>query len=230
MAVAKKETGGLMNFQTRAILFDLDGTLLDTLDDLTDSMNAVLTSLDFPSHPANSYKYFVGDGIGTLARRALPKDKQTPETVKQCVEGMLKEYEQRWDHKTKLYEGVAPLLDELAKKDIQIAIFSNKPDPFTQKTVKRFLSGWQFSYVAGALPGVPKKPDPTGALAIAHHLKIPPQGFLYVGDTNTDMLTALAADMYPVAALWGFRSKNELHDAGAKILLEHPLDLMHNII
>jgi phosphoglycolate phosphatase len=110
-----------------------------------------------------------------------------------------------------------------------MAILSNKPHQFTQKTVNRFLANWQFASVSGSLPDVPIKPDPSGALTIARQLKIPVQKFLYLGDSNTDMQTALAAGMQPIAALWGFRSEKELHDAGAKIMLKHPLDLLNCI-
>lgn len=209
----------------RAVLFDLDGTLLDTLQDLADSMNRVLTGLGYLTHDTKKYQYFVGDGMEILARRALPPGTPSAEAAK-CAAAMKEEYGKHWADKTHPYKGIPELLESLAGRDIKPAILSNKPDDLTKVVVNKLLPQWRFKAVIGARTGVPKKPDPTMALAIATDLNILPEQFLYLGDTDTDMMTANAAGMYPVGALWGFRTADELTTAGAKTLIENPMDLM----
>jgi phosphoglycolate phosphatase len=211
----------------RAILFDLDGTLLDTLDDLADAGNQALAQLGFPPHPREAYKYFVGDGVESLVRRALPADRGDAPTVAQATELVRRAYAECWDQKTRPYPGVAELLDALAVRALPMAVLSNKPDPFTQLCVARLLPRWTFAAVVGAQPGIARKPAPDGARAIAARWGLPPEEILYLGDTNTDMQTAVAAAMYPVGALWGFRTAEELRAAGAQTLIAHPLELLN---
>lgn len=210
----------------RAIMFDLDGTLLDTLEDLGDSMNSVLEQFGFPRHPVDAFKYFVGDGVENLVLRALPEGKRDGKTLNDCVSAMREEYGRRWMEKTHPYPGIPPLLDALSERSIKMAIFSNKQDEFTQITVNKFLSKWHFETVVGARPSVPKKPDPTVPMEIAQSMGIPPTAFLYVGDTNTDMHTARAAGMHAVGALWGFRQADELLSSGAMSLVKEPADIL----
>ena len=210
----------------KAVLFDLDGTLLDTLDDLADSMNAVLSAMGLPAHPPEAYKYFVGDGVEELVRRALPVGRRDPRTVTGGVQAMRTEYGRRWADKTRPYDGVEAMLDAVSDRGLPMAVFSNKPDDFTRLTVERLLPRWRFEAVRGARDGVPRKPDPAGAIQIAADLGIPAARFLYLGDTGTDMITAGAAGMYAVGALWGFRTADELRRGGAQALIRHPLDLI----
>jgi phosphoglycolate phosphatase len=210
----------------RAVLFDLDGTLLDTLDDLADSMNAVLQRLGFPAHKTACYRYFIGEGIQNLVWRTLPEANRDSATVAKGVAEMRAEYARRWADKTRPYDGIPELLDELAERRIPMAVLSNKPDGPVRDMVGRFLGLERFAVVAGAKPNVPHKPDPTAALGIAATLGIRPQGFVYLGDSNTDMLTAVAAGMFPVGALWGFRSADELLATGAKALIARPDELL----
>ncbi|MBM4463599.1 MAG: HAD-IA family hydrolase [Chloroflexi bacterium] len=210
----------------RAVLFDLDGTLLDTLEDIADSVNAVLDRLGLRQHSLEAYKRFIGDGVQELANRALPEDKRDPVTVAQVVSAIREEYNKRWADKTRPYEGIPKLLDALAARGIKMAVWSNKPDDVTILTVSRLLPRWRFEAVMGAQSAMPKKPDPTGATEIAKRLNIPPGEFLYLGDGDTDMKAASAAGMYPVGALWGFRTRNELLAGGAKKLIRHPMDLV----
>ena len=209
----------------KAVLFDLDGTLLDTIDDLADAMNSVLTDMNLPTYPVAEYNFLVGDGIRVLAERVLPAARQDEETIARCVDGMRAAYERRWANKSKPYDGVPALLDALTERGLTLVVLSNKPDEFTKKVVARLLSGWHFEEVVGARPEVPIKPDPAGAIEITQILDIPPDQFLYLGDTNTDMKTAVAAGMYPVGALWGFRPAEELTAAGARTLIKHPMEL-----
>lgn len=214
-----------MTIPYRAILFDLDGTLLDTLDDLADSGNAALRALGFPEHPAEAYKLFIGDGVENLARRALPPERRDPATVAECVGRYREEYRRRWADKTRPYDGISELLDTLVARGVPMAVLSNKPDEFTQLCVARLLPKWRFAVVLGEGPSVPRKPDPAGARQIVARLQVPPEAILYVGDTSTDMQTAVAAGMFPAGALWGFRAADELLAHGARILLAHPLDV-----
>lgn len=210
----------------KAVLFDLDGTLLDTLQDLADSMNEVLSRQGLATHPLDSYRYFVGQGVAHLARMALPEDKRSHEIVSETVNAMRQEYSRRWNATTAPYPGVPELLDELTARKIPMTILSNKPDDYTKMMVEHLLPKWNFEIVAGALPDVPRKPDPTAAVNIANRLNIVPAEFLYFGDTDTDMQTAVAAGMEPLGALWGFRTAEELRGAGAAVLLQHPLDAL----
>lgn len=210
----------------RAILFDLDGTLLDTLADLANCMNSVLLQHGFPTHLPETYKHFVGDGVETLVRRSLPEQNRDPATLAKCLAGMLEEYGRRWMENTGPYPGVPELLDALTERKLKMAIFSNKNDEFTQLTVQEFLTKWRFEAVVGARPSAPKKPDPTMPLAIARQFGMAPADFLYVGDTDTDMQTATSAGMHAVGALWGFRGAEELLRSGAQALVEKPADIL----
>jgi phosphoglycolate phosphatase len=213
----------------RAVLFDLDGTLLDTLDDLADSMNAVLQRTGFPVHETACYRYFVGEGIQNLVWRTLPEANRDPATVAKGVAEMRTEYGRRWADKTRPYDGIPELLDKLAERRIPMAVLSNKPDGPVRDMVERFLGLERFAMVAGARPDVPHKPDPTAALDIAASLGILPERFVYLGDSNTDMLTAVAASMFPIGALWGFRTADELIASGAKALIGRPDELLHYV-
>jgi phosphoglycolate phosphatase len=211
----------------KAVLFDLDGTLLNTLEDIGDSMNAVLRRLQFPAHNLEVYKYFVGDGVYALARRALPEEHRSDEDlINRCVAAMREEYGKNWAYKTHPYEGVQELLAGLSSRSIRTAVLSNKPDDFTKMMVTKLLPQHRFEQVYGERTNVPRKPDPVTALEIAVNMQIPTDKFLYLGDTNIDMITASAAGMYPVGALWGFRTGEELMAGGAKALIEYPSDLL----
>jgi phosphoglycolate phosphatase len=211
----------------KAVLFDLDGTLLDTLEDLADSMNAVLASRGHPTHAVASYRYFVGDGVEELVRRTLPKalGNDEPE-VRACMLAMRDEYGTRWNCKTRLYPGISELLDGLTEKAVLLTILSNKPHAFVQEIASHFFKRWHFIAAQGARPDVPRKPDPAAALQISRTTGVRPDGFLYLGDADTDMQTAVAAGMYPVGALWGFRPEAELREAGARSLAAHPTDVL----
>jgi len=210
----------------KAVVFDLDGTLLNTLQDLADSVNAGLRKLGFPEHELRAYNQFVGEGRDVLAERALPEDKRDYVTIDRLVELINSEYLKRWADNTKPYDGIPGLLDELSSREIKMAILSNKAQNFTELTVNELLPDWHFEEVAGVRQGVPKKPDPYSALQIAKNLGLEVSEILFLGDSDIDMKTATAAGMYPVGAAWGFRSREELIDNGAKIVIDHPNDLL----
>ncbi len=210
----------------KAILFDLDGTLLDTIQDIAESMNTVLGRYGFPVHTIEAYKNFVGEGMEILVRRVLPENKADAETVALCLAAMREEYAANWRRNSRPYAGVPELLDDLAARDIKLAVLSNKPDEFTKTMVTALLPRWPFNPVLGARPSVPPKPDPKAALEIAGRLSLPPEEFLYLGDTGIDMRTAVVAGMYPVGVLWGFRTAEELEVTGAKTLIAKPGELV----
>jgi phosphoglycolate phosphatase len=208
------------------VLFDLDGTLLDTLEDLADSMNAVLRQFGYAPHPPEPYKYFVGDGVVNLVTRALPEAHREAATVAKAVELMRRTYAEHWADRTRPYPGIPELLDALATRGVRMAVLSNKPDDTARLCVARLLPRWRFDAVVGASHGIPPKPDLAGVRSIIALLGVPVEQFLYLGDTNTDMATANAAGMFAVGALWGFRTAEELREAGAKVLIERPGDLL----
>ncbi|HZZ45059.1 MAG TPA: HAD family hydrolase [Tepidisphaeraceae bacterium] len=210
----------------KAILFDLDGTLLDSLADIADSCNAALSHHSFPTHPTESYKFFVGDGVATLLERTLPTSHNNLATIAEVSLTYRSEYQKRWNQKTRPYPGVAELLDTLIERRFKLAVLSNKPDDFTRQCVTNLLADWRFDIVMGSVPTLPHKPHPAGALQLARTLNLPPADFVYLGDTSTDMQTAVGAKMLPVGVLWGFRPEAELLAYGAKHLLKHPLDLL----
>ncbi|MGE5257517.1 MAG: HAD family hydrolase [Hyphomicrobiales bacterium] len=209
-----------------AVIFDLDGTLLNTLDDLADSMNCVLERNRLPKHEPAAYKYFVGDGMDMLVRRALPMDVADSGEFQRFLREMKNEYALRWAEKTRPYEGVPEMLEAFSADGLDMAVLTNKPDDATRQIIRRFLPDAPFRLVIGATPEKPKKPDPAVALEIAGRLNLPPERFVFVGDSSIDMRTAVAAGMFPVGALWGFRTREELIAAGAKMLFERPADLL----
>jgi phosphoglycolate phosphatase len=214
-----------LNFE--AILFDVDGTLLDSIQDLADSMNSTLEHFGFSTHGIDRYKYFVGDGMENLVRRALPDSIRADSAiVSECLQMMRQTYDHNWKKQTRPYPQIPELLDGLTDFNVRMTVLSNKPDYFTQKVIKELLPSWRFEIVMGERPSVPRKPDPSAAIEISERLGVKPENFLYLGDTATDMLTANAAGMFAVGALWGFREAEELISSGAKELISTPLEIL----
>ena len=213
-----------MKFQ--AVLFDLDGTLLDTLTDIANAVNDVLTRFGFQTHPTDAYRYFVGDGEHDLIKRILPQNHLDEKTINGWIKAIQQEYGKRWAENTKPYPGIKELLYELERLNLSKAILSNKLDDFTKLMVKKLLPEFSFNVVRGATPSMPNKPNPASAIQIADELQIPPEQFIYLGDTNTDMQTANSAGMYAAGALWGFRDADELLANGAKVLVKTPQEVL----
>lgn len=210
----------------RAVLFDLDGTLLDSLADIGESMNAALVEHGYPSHPIAAYKRMVGDGVAMLTRRALPEGHRDDETIAACARAMRRVYAERWRTETRPYAGIHDLVDELRKRGMVLAVLSNKPDDFTRTVIEHYFGSGRFARVVGERAGIPRKPDPAAALTIARELDVEPADWLYVGDTDTDMRTAVGARMHPVGAAWGFRPVEELTRSGAREIADHPADVL----
>jgi phosphoglycolate phosphatase len=210
----------------KAIIFDLDGTLINSLSDIADSVNRVLSVHGFPIHSTDAYRCFIGNGAMTLIQRALPDDQRNEKTIQICHKEFKNDYRQHWNDKTSVYDGIKEMLDALCARNIRLSILSNKPHEFTIKCAQACLHQWPFEIVLGNQAEIPKKPDPAGALLIAQKMRMPASDFLYLGDTAVDMQTALAAGMFPAGALWGFRTKKELAESGAKALLNHPMGIL----
>ncbi len=209
-----------------AVIFDLDGTLLDTLADLANAMNAALAQLGFPPHTPDECRHYVGDGASRFAERALPPDARHPDTIRRLTAAYVTQYAAHWNRETKPYPGIPELLSTLTTRAIPLAVLSNKPHDFVCKTVPHFFPNIPFALLRGARPETPLKPDPADALRTAALLACPPERIFFIGDTRTDMLTARAAGMIPIGALWGFRSADELLATGAQHLIEHPADFL----
>ena len=209
------------------IIFDLDGTLLDTLEDLADSMNAVLADLNLPQHPLSDYRLFVGKGMRNLITNVLPPEMRNDELIEKCFTAMFTEYGRRWDAKTHPYEGIPELLDALTDMKIQMSIVSNKDHYFTLRVVEKFLGKWKFHAVFGERQGIPRKPDPVSLIEAAGIMALRPAEIICLGDSGSDMTAAISAGMLPVGALWGFRDAEELKDHGAEVLLNNPVELLN---
>jgi len=189
-------------------------------------MNIVLGESGFPEHPVDAYRYFIGDGIDLLVERALPEEKHDPETAQTYVSAMKSEYARCWTNKTRPYTGIPELVDGCTAAGLKIAIVTNKPDGPTREMVARLLPRAPFESIMGARPGLPTKPDPTGALDTARKLGVAPEQCIFLGDMAVDMETAASSSMYAVGALWGFRSAEELFSAGAQMVVRTPVDLL----
>lgn len=209
------------------IIFDLDGTLLDTLEDLADSMNAVLAGLDLPQHPLSDYRYHVGKGMRNLITNVLPPELRNDELIENCFTAMFTEYGSRWDAKTQPYDGIPELLDALTAMKICMSIVSNKDHYFTTRVVEKFLGRWKFDAVFGERSGIARKPDPVSLIEAAGIMALSPGEIICLGDSGSDMTAAINAGMLPVGALWGFRDAQELLDNGAKKLLKKPGELLN---
>lgn len=210
----------------KGVIFDLDGTLVDSLEDLADATNTVLQQHGFPTHNLKAYRGFIGHGVERLVREALPEKYQNEEWTTRCFDSMLELYSENCINKTKKYDGISDLLDELTSRKLKLAIFSNKVDELTNKIVKALLPKWDFEVIAGLKVEAHKKPNPIEALKISEKMDIPVENLFFIGDTGVDMQTANNAGMHAVGVLWGFRAKEELNLNGAKYLLEHPMDLI----
>ncbi len=210
----------------KALVFDLDGTLLNTIEDIANAMNRVLSKNQLPTHTVYEYNFFVGLGMRELCRKAIAEDRRNEEYISYILKQMGDDYSQNCMVDTKPYDGIIELLDYASSKKLKMAVFSNKPDYLVKATVEHYFAEYSFSEVLGPKEGVPAKPEPVGGQIILKSLDVDADEVLYLGDTNTDMQTAKNCGFYPLGAEWGFRSKEELIDAGAKETFSRPSDLL----
>lgn len=211
---------------TELVIFDLDGTLLDTIGDLAAACNAVLGRRGLPEHSYEEYCHFVGNGIMRLVERALPERLRTPETVAAVRADFVAYYTAHIDLHTRPYDGIEPLVAELARRGVAMAVASNKFQAGTEKLVGRFFPGVRFAAVLGQRPDVPLKPDPAIVEEILARTGTPRERVLYVGDSGVDIETAAAARVRSAGVTWGFRDRQELVEAGAQHLVDHPRELI----
>jgi phosphoglycolate phosphatase len=207
-------------------IFDLDGTLVDTLTDIANAANTVLAKQGLPTHPVVRYREFVGDGVRVLMTRALPPERRDEATLAACLATMSVEYERHLNQTAQPYPGIPELLAGLKSRGFRIAVLSNKPDEFAARCIRGFFGPGIFEPILGLRPDRPRKPDPAGALEIAAHWGMQSRRIVYLGDSGTDMITAVHAGMFPIGVLWGYRSEAELVAAGAKRVLRAPADLL----
>ncbi|MBP2645275.1 MAG: HAD-superfamily hydrolase, subfamily variant 3 [Firmicutes bacterium] len=206
-------------------IFDLDGTLVNSLADLANSTNSALAALGYPSHPIDNYRYFVGRGVAKLIEVSLPEEARTKEIALEARRLFDEHYSSHYLDNTHPYDGITDLLTALQNKHIRLAVVSNKPQIYVDKIVHHLFPA-VFSICLGQRLGIPRKPDPTGVLEACSALGATAQSSLYVGDSGLDMQTAVAAGCYPVGVLWGFRAKPELESNGAKALVSTPAELL----
>ncbi len=212
----------------KAVIFDLDGTLVNSLNDLGDSVNTVLKKYGYPEHPIESYRMMVGNGIKKLIERALPLN--TPTNIAdEALEKFKKIYAIHQLDKTVPYNGIGEMLEKLRQKHIPLAVCTNKHDDAAKKIIYHLFGQTTFTYIIGDLPGFKRKPDPKKVLLIAEKMHLNPGEIVYMGDSSVDMQTAVNADMLPVGVLWGFRSREELLENGARLLLKSPAELTDKI-
>jgi phosphoglycolate phosphatase len=209
----------------RAIIFDLDGTLLNTLDDIAVAMNQVLLDNSFPPHPIDMYKYYIGNGMEKLIERTLPSKATSETSTPKYLKAFRAAYADTWHTSTRPYPGIPDMLTRLNQQDIRLAILSNKAHEFTTQMVSKLLGQWEFQIVLGASSDFPKKPNPKSALYILKQLNLRRDECLLVGDSGVDMQTATAAGIFPVGVTWGFRSESELFDNGCRFIARQPSDI-----
>lgn len=212
----------------QAVIFDLDGTLVDSLMDLAESANEMLAQYGYAQHEIEKYRWMVGNGMRMLIKRCLPEN---------VLEGLLDEalakfrqiYEGRILLKTRPYEGIPDLLTALKERKVRLAVCTNKEHAVAVQIIDRLFPAGTFAYVFGEREGIPRKPDPSATLDIVSRLNVSPDAAIYIGDSMVDMQTGIRAGMLPVGVLWGFRTREELEDHGGRIILSHPLELLEKV-
>lgn len=208
-----------------SIIFDLDGTLLNTIEDLANACNYALTTLGYKTHEVEKYKTFVGNGRYKLVERMLPEDNRSVENIEKALELFDSYYEKHMIDMTKPYDGIMEMLDCLINKSINIAVVSNKPHEFTTEVVKNYF-GDRFEVVYGHKKNTKEKPDPWAVLEVIDEFKVNKDECLYVGDSEIDINTAKNAGVKSVGVEWGFRGKGELESAGANYIVNKPEQIL----
>ncbi len=210
----------------KAVLFDLDGTLANSLFDLAFATNRALKMHGFGEHPVDSYKYFVGDGIPKMIERALPENARDAATLEKVKKDFIDYYKDHHSDRTKTYDGVPELLAALKEMGLILAVVTNKAEPLARQLVYGLLGEKTFNAVNGQRDGIPNKPDPTLALLTMEELGVKPEECVFLGDTGMDVLTGVNSGAYPVGELWGYRDEAELRANGAKVIINEPMELI----
>jgi phosphoglycolate phosphatase len=213
----------------RTVVFDLDGTLLNTLDDLADSANYALALLGYSTHPTEKYRRFLGDGVDRLIFRIVPEEGVVPEKLQAMKKCFLDRYHSHALDKTMPYNGVTEVLCALKDAGFRLCVVSNKPDAQAKFTVNHFFGFELFDLIAGGSAAYPLKPDPTLTLHVLASVETPPENAFFVGDSNVDMQTAKNALCTAIGVTWGFRGRGELTANGADHIADTPGDLLEII-
>jgi phosphoglycolate phosphatase len=215
-----------MRRKFRAVIFDLDGTLVNTIGDIAVSMNRALEGGGFPPLAEEAYIEKVGWGIKKLAFLALPEAARDGETVEKVAAAASRFYAERPLDFSSPYPGIRELAAELRRRKIKTAVLTNKPDPVTQQVIRGLFPPASFDWVQGDLPGIPRKPDPGSAWEILLNLDVPPREAIFMGDSEVDMETAGAANCHALGVSWGFRPRKLLEQAGAQRIIDRPEELL----
>ena len=204
----------------KLVIFDLDGTLLNTIADLGHATNHALGANHYPQHPIDAYNMMVGNGVKRLIERALPQESRTAENVEQLLADFKTYYDAHLYDFTQPYPGIVELLDELTERKIRVAVASNKYESAVRRIIEHFFPQTPFVAVCGNVEGVPVKPDPSVVFRVLGEYPTPKDEVLYVGDSGVDMETARRAGVESVGVTWGFRSARELRDAYADHIID----------
>lgn len=210
----------------KLVVFDLDGTLINSLEDLADSANWMLLQHGYPTHPVDAYRYFVGDGMRKLIERILPLEERNDVRIEQCKAEFVAYYTIHMEDKTVVYPGMIELLKELKDRGLKIAVATNKVHIAVAPLMAKYFPGIRFDSMIGQREGIPVKPHPQIMYDILKETDCQPSETLHVGDTATDMQLAHSAGVTPVGVLWGYRPLEELQEAGAKFIIEKPEELL----
>ncbi|MDO4287036.1 MAG: HAD family hydrolase [Eubacteriales bacterium] len=207
----------------KAVIFDLDGTLLNTLEDLRSAVNAALALRNLPPRSLEEVRCFVGNGVRNLMRRALPVG-----TSDADIDAALADFKQYYAahirDTTIPYDGIPELMEVLCKRGIKVGVLSNKMDSATQELIQHFFPG-KVDVIFGEHKDIPRKPDPTSCRLVMQQLGVKPEEVLYVGDSGTDMQTAKNAGLTAVGVTWGFRNREDLLQNGADYLVDAPVEI-----
>ena len=227
-AAAGEKAEGTRMYTT--VIFDLDGTLLNTLDDLADAGNRLCEALSWPTHPVQGYRYLVGNGIPKLIERLAPPEQRSPAVLADALARFEADYGAHLRDKTAPYPGVPEMLARCQAAGVRLAVFSNKADALAQQIVTDYFGPGMFALIRGQRPGVPVKPAPEGTRAVLAALGADPARTLYVGDSNVDVQTARNAGLPCCGVLWGFRTREELQAEGARYLAADAAELEQIIL
>lgn len=211
----------------RLVIFDLDGTLLNTIADLAAATNYALTQFGYPTHPTDAYRFFVGNGINKLFERALPEQERTPENVLRIRSEFVPYYNIHNADLSRPYPGIEALLNLLQQHHLQLAVASNKYQEATAKLIGQYFPAIHFTAVFGQRDNVPTKPDPQVVNEIIQMAGVSKDEVVYIGDSGVDMQTGLNAGVTTIGACWGFRPKSELQAFHPDLLAEKPEDISH---
>lgn len=212
--------------KVKGVIFDLDGTLINSLEDITDSLNRVLKRHSLPVHSIATIREWIGQGAQMLIKKALVMEKPDDDFIKLILGEYREEYMRNCTRRTYVYQGIPDLLSTLSAKGIQMNVLSNKPHELTREVCQHFFRDWNFRIILGQRDQVPRKPDPSAALEIAKNIGVKAENIMYIGDSGVDMETGRNAGMVTVAVTWGFRPKNELLQYKPDVCIDEPADLV----